>query len=267
MLIIALIISSVILNIPEKDNDWVLYRGELRLWELYAEADSLKARSIIFARYSIDSWLYDVNGSACYIDPMPPNGSAFLTLLSKDWTRKGFSYRGSISYNVFRSKEGQRSDPLFGGRCREGGIGLKVTGKISMIDNMLHMEANRNFDAVACQPTAYFSLRETLEYLKIETSRIVRRSFLINENLSDALNDVKSSLRQLIIVMREKLLSEGIDLRFYYYTKLVPRGNEEEISFIFHVILIDNLAEYTHLGKIMRKFYCIREWEVKVMAS
>ncbi len=267
LLIIALMMSSVILSVPERDSDWVLYRGELRMWEMHAEADSLKARSIIFARYSLDSWLYNANGSSCYADPPPPNGSAFLTLLSKDWARKEFSYRGSISYNIFRSKEGQKSDPLFGGQCREGGIGLGIMGKMSIVDNMLYMKADRNFKDQACQPTAYFSLKGSLDYLKLETSRIVRRSFLINKNLSDALNDIKLNLKHLVIKMRARLLPEGIDLKLYYYTKVVLRRNGKEISFVFNVILRDNLAEYIHLGRIMRKFYCIRNWEVKVRTS
>ncbi len=267
LLIIALMISSVMLSMPERDNDWALYRGELRIWEVHAEADSLKARSIIFARYSLDSWLYNTNGSSCYIDPPPPNGSAFLILLGKDWARKGLLYKGLILYNVFKSKRGQESDPLFGGRCREGGIGIKILGKVSIIDSMLYMKADRNFEDQVCQPTAYFFLRETLNHLKVETSRIVKRSFLLDRNLSDALEDIKSSLRQLVIKMRADLLSKGIDLRLYYYTKFVPGGNGEEISFIFNAVIRDDLAEYIYLGKIMKKFYCIREWEIKVKTS
>ncbi len=267
LLIIALMLSSVILSAPERDGDWILHRGELRMWELHAEADSLKVRSLIFARYSIDSWLYDVNGSACYADPSPPNGSAFLDMLSEDWAMKGFSYRGYVSYSIFRSKGQQKTDPLFGGSCREGGIGLKVAGKVDLIDNLLRMEADRNFRSQACQPTAYFLLRDILSYLESETSRIVRRSFLLNKNLSDALDDIESNLRQLVPKIRAELLSEGIDLRLYYYTKFIPRGKGEEISFVFNAIVRDDLAEYIHLGKILRKFYCIRKWEIKVDTS
>ncbi len=82
LILIALLVASFIVSLPSSDDDWYLYRGEVRMWEISAEADTLRARSLIFARSSIDEWLGRVNATSCEELPPPPNGSLFVRLLS-----------------------------------------------------------------------------------------------------------------------------------------------------------------------------------------
>ncbi|HDI74102.1 MAG TPA: hypothetical protein ENF57_03740 [Candidatus Korarchaeota archaeon] len=266
-LIIALLAASFIVNIRPSDDDWILYRGELRMWEMHAEADSLRARSLIFARSFLDSWLYRMNGSACYQIPPSPNGSIFLDMLEKDWSRKGFHYKGFVSYAVFRAEGGQESDPLFGGLCRDGGIGISVRMRLELLDDLLGLEASRNLETEACQPTAYFLLRDVLSLLESRTSSIVRSAFARNDNVSEALKEIKEELRMLITWLRSELMERGVKIRMYYYTKFIPLEGREDIVIPFRAILYDTRGEFIHMGKVLRGFYCIREWEIRVSRS
>jgi len=79
LILIALLAASFLVGIPSPEEDWYGYRGKLRMWQLYSEAESLKARALIYARDYIDRWLYRVNGSECLLDPPKGEWLGMLT--------------------------------------------------------------------------------------------------------------------------------------------------------------------------------------------
>ncbi len=263
LILIALLVASFIVSMPRSDEDWFLYMGELRMYEMSAEADTLKARSLIFARSWVDRWLTEVNATACEELPPPPNGSLFVQLLKKDLISKGFSLMGDLHYSIGESRGGDASDPAFGGYCRGGGIKVIASSRLTIRDGLLGIKAMRYFDAGACQPTAYFLIREVLTGLRHRTVGIVREAFSSEENFTEALQEVERGLTLLVRHLRRNLTNEGISLKLAYTTKFAG----EEVVLNFRAMVFDERAIFIRDGRLRRGFSCIREWEIRARGS
>ncbi len=263
LILIALLVASFVVSLPSSDDDWYLYRGQVRMWEISAEADTLRARSLIFARSSIDEWLGRVNATSCEELPPPPNGSLFVRLLREDMATKGFSLLGDLRYSVGESREGDTSDEAFGGRCREGGIKVLASSRLTVRDDLLGIKARRYFDVEACQPTAYFLIRRVLARLRSDVIRIVRESFSSGSNVTLALQEVRERLALLVREMRRNLSGTRISIRLSYTAKF----SEDEVLLSFTATAFDEGAVIIRDGKLRRGFSCVREWEVRVRGS
>ncbi len=263
LILIALLIASFVINMPRSDEDWFLYAGELRMWEMSAEADTLRARSLIFARSWVDRWLVEVNATSCEEIPPPPNGSLFVQLLREDMANKGFSLLGDLRYSIGESEGGDPSDPAFGGYCRHGGIKLLASSRLTIRDDLLGIKARRYFDVEACQPTAYFTIRRLLTHLRYRTIEIVRESFSEEENITVALQEMRENLGSLVRYLRQNLSGTGINFRLTYTTKFA----DEETVLSFEAAVFDERAVIIRDGRLVRGFSCMREWEVRVRGS
>ncbi|MDK2371866.1 MAG: hypothetical protein QI197_00535 [Candidatus Korarchaeota archaeon] len=263
LILIALLVASFLVSVPRSDEDWFLYMGELRMYEISAEADTLKARSLIFARSWVDRWLAEVNATACEELPLPPNGSLFVQLLREDMTSKGFSVMGDLRYSIGESREGDASDKAFGGYCRDGGIKVIASSRLTIRDDLLGIKARRYFGIEACQPTAYFLIREVLTDLRHRTISIVREAFSSEENVTAALQEMREELASLVRYLRRNLTDEGISLRLTYTTEFAG----EEIAIAFKAVVFDEEAIIIRDGRLRRGFSCIREWEIRVRGS
>ncbi len=263
LILIALLTASFLVNVPRSDEDWFLYMGELRMYEMSAEADTLKARSLIFARSWVDRWLAGVNSTACEELPPPPNGSLFVQLLREDMMSKGFSLTGDLHYSIDESREGDSSDQAFGGYCRDGGIKVAASSRLTIRDDLLGIKARRYFDVGACQPTAYFLIREVLTGLRHRTIEIVRKAFSSEENVTAALQEMREELTSLVRYLRRNLTDEGISLRLTYATEFAG----EEVVIAFKAVVFDEEANIIRDGGLRRGFSCIREWGIRVRGS
>ncbi len=263
LILIALLVASFLVSAPRSDEDWLLYMGELRMYEISAEADTLKARSMIFARSWVDRWLAGVNATACEELPPPPNGSLFVQLLREDLMSKGFSLMGDLRYSIGESREGDVSDQAFGGYCRDGGIKVVASSGLTIRDDLLGIKARRYFDVEACQPTTYFLIREVLTRLRHRTIGIVKEAFSSEENVTAALQEMREELTSLVRYLRKNLTDEGISLRLTYTTKFA----EEEVAIAFKAVVFDKEAIIIRGGRLRRGFSCIREWEIRARGS
>ncbi len=260
VLLIAVLIASFIVSLPSFDGDWYLYRGEARMWELAAEADTLRARSLIFARAFVDTWLARMNGTPCEIQPPSPNGSLFKEELMEDLRAKGFSLAGSIGYSVGESMAVGRSDPAFGGACRDGGVEVSVISHLEVRDALLGMVAHRSFRAKGCQPTSYYLMRRVLSELESGSLSVVKDSFSAGGNLTESMEMVREGISHLVGAIRENLTGKGLDVWASYSTKFL--GDRLIIS--FRAVVTDGEAVIIYGGKERRGFTCSRDWEVSV---
>ncbi len=263
LILIALLVASFLVSVPRSDEDWFLYMGELRMYEMSAEADTLKARSLIFARSWVDRWLAEVNATACEELPPPPNGSLLVQLLREDMMGKGFSLIGDLRYSIGEARGNDASDPAFGGYCRDGGIRVVASSRLTIRDDLLDIKARRYFDVEACQPTAYFRIREVLTGLRHRTIGIVREAFSSEENVTAALQEMRKELASLVRYLRRNLTDEGISLRLTYTTKFAG----EEVVLTFRAVVFDEGAIIIRDGRLRRGFSCIREWEIRARGS
>ncbi len=267
LIFISLIAASFLAGIPSPEEDWYGYRGELRMWQLYSEAESLKARALIYARDYIDSWLYRVNGSECSLDPPAPDGNAFISRITEDWGPKGFKYEGVVNYGLFKATSEFDSDPLFAGRFRRGGIGLSLLIQATIIDSILGMRTKRVIETKACQPTAYYRAREFLNRIERDVNIIVRRNFRMENNVTRALEEISRGLSRYILGVRSELIRDGIFLSFGYNVDKRGYENYEDIVFTFSVTTFDSEAEYMYNGHLYRGFYCKRSWQLSIRKS
>ncbi len=267
IILIALLAASFLVGIPSPEEDWYGYRGELRMWELYSEAESLKARALIYARDYIDRWLYRMNGSECSLDPPTPDGNAFISKMMEDWGPKGFKYEGLINYGLFEASSEFDSDPLFAGWFRRGGIGLSLVIRATIVDSIFDMRARRVIETKACQPTAYYKAREFLNRIERNVNAIVRSNFRMEDNVTEALEEISRELSKYILGVRSELIRYGIFLSFSYNVDKRGYENYEDIIFTFSAMTFDSGAEYMYNGHLYKGFYCKRSWRLSIRKS
>ena len=267
LILIALLAISFLVGIPSPEEDWYGYRGKLRMWQLYSEAESLKARALIYARDYIDRWLYRVNGSECLLDPPTPDGNAFISRMMEDWGPKGFKYEGVVNYGLFEASSEFDSDPLFAGRFRRGGIGLSLVIRATIVDSIFDMRARRVIETKACQPTAYYKARDFLDRIERNVNAIVRSNFRMEDNVTEALEEISRRLSRYILGVRSELIRDGISLSFSYNVDKRGYENYEDIVFTFSAMTFDGEAEYMYNGHLYRGFYCKRSWQLSIRKS
>lgn len=291
IILLGLMIAGFILSIPKNDSDWYLYRNEVRIYEISAEADTLEERAMIFARSSLDAWLYNVNGSECELDPPVPSGSYFISLLNEDLAGKAFQLKGSLDYAIDEAVDYVKSDPAFGGSCREGGIAVHLKGNLEITDQIAPLSAKRSFESAGCQPTAYYLIRRLFLSLQTDSREEIRKAFKNAVTLASAFNQVYLTLNTINKRYRDDLMDKGLRISLNYTWRVedvrekydllgydVIKGDEGidkkdwvimvRVSYdiwgtaIFNLssTLQDNLAEIIYENKLYRGFSCHRKW-------
>lgn len=233
------------------------YKGELRAYQLYAELESIEPRAMIYARSQIDGFLASVNGSSCTAEPKNPDPNMFREILAEDLGYKGFLSSIDLNFIVSETLSEGASNEAFGSYCRRGGISVSVNGEVSIEDDFTGIKGRRYVQSIGCQQTAYYTMREALNWIESEIRVGVERSSKELPNVTRFLRALGEELRTSLLSFRE--IYPELELRLGFDKEFYLEEGELRAVLHFTLVLSDPYGIFIKYGEERKGFWCIRE--------
>ncbi|RDD53849.1 MAG: hypothetical protein BA066_02280 [Candidatus Korarchaeota archaeon NZ13-K] len=233
------------------------YKGELRAYQLYVELESIEPRALVYARSQVDRFLSSVNGSACALDPPDPDPITFRDILGEDLSYKGFLSSIDLDFKVSRTQGGGESSKAFGSYCRDGGISVDLMGEAAIEDGLTGIKGWRSIRSSGCQQTAYYKMRDALEWIESRLRVAVREASEELPNSTGFLRKLGQELGGLLSEFRA--CYPDLELRLSYEKDFYFEYGELRALINFKIILRDPQGLFIEGGEERKGFWCIRE--------